>query len=728
MTVFCTKNKDIEIMVWYCRFIYFYFINESLFALARGVSLNKLKEELPSSMQADIWNLELLKIHKDPQIIPVRDPQSLKQEKEFLANPCFLQQINLDIKSLAIFTAQKDLNIAQAIKSCDKDILTMGRQLEATIEIISGSEIHAHALKNSLLSIFTKGYQGFVVVCSQVCINIVLTLAYNLGFGSEIYFWFTLGHPANVDALRYPKNSLAVTFFRENPRGNQTRAAGCTFASNKVNCSSKLLAKSPLFQFSMANSHGHWFPVAKTVLGKINFLKKSVSKSIRTPEFEKKPYLDVTTVFNEYITTLSFTLDHNTLKCRNGILCWTRSNRESHKEPTCCYGYVPEILLLLERDLGIEFIINEVDDGKYGGVVNGTWNGLIGEVLRGRAGMAADIISINRARYEVVDYTDSLGASETILVANTQRHPLPFLNPQMFSAISQNLRLCLGILTVLVGVLLYGIERMKYFHGSYVACRDFVLYAVGLLFQRDMGGRDPRYFGSRTIGISFAVGTMVVMTTYTALLAARNINVAKVLPVTGFDDLKVTQPTYEFKFGTYRDSALSYTFEDHPKPTWRHVGKFMHALNHDSSGEGFEALRNGKVQAIITMDTFLKKEWRASRSCNVQKAGKAFMTVEWAFVLPKDSQWNQPISALFREYKESDKLTKIEKLWLTGKCTDQERDASYGAEQFGIRYLSGACSMLVVGLLLSIVILILECFLRRYFIRRHWVDSYSLNH
>ena len=246
------------------------------------------------------------------------------------------------------------------------------------------------------------------------------------------------------------------------------------------------------------------------------------------------------------------------------------------------------------------------------------------------------------------------------------------------------------------------------------------MFTLGLLFQRDIGGSNPRHIGSRTIGISVAVGMMVIITAYTAVLTARNINVAKVLPVSGFYDPKITQPTHNFKFGTVKDSSLSYSFQNHTNNSWRKVGKFMLPYNYENDHEGFVRLSKGEVQAIVTGDNELKHEWRQYGGCRFQKAGKAFREQEWAFALPKGSQWTQQISALIRKYKDSGLLEDIQQRWLTGECSENAID---GAEQFGIRYLSGASSMLFVGFVLSLFIFILE-----YLTKRRKIYSYALPH
>ncbi|PIO53784.1 hypothetical protein TELCIR_24868, partial [Teladorsagia circumcincta] len=62
------------------------------------------------------------------------------------------------------------------------------------------------------------------------------------------------------------------------------------------------------------------------------------------------------------------------------------------------------------------YAIHAVADGKYGNDVygNGSWDGMIGEILRGDAEMAVAPLTVNFRRSEVVSFTKpflSLGIS-----------------------------------------------------------------------------------------------------------------------------------------------------------------------------------------------------------------------------------------------------------------------------------------------------------------------------
>ena len=48
------------------------------------------------------------------------------------------------------------------------------------------------------------------------------------------------------------------------------------------------------------------------------------------------------------------------------------------------------------------------EDRLWGAEINGSWNGLIGEVASGKADMAAQCLSVTESRHSVVDFTEQI--------------------------------------------------------------------------------------------------------------------------------------------------------------------------------------------------------------------------------------------------------------------------------------------------------------------------------
>lgn len=70
-------------------------------------------------------------------------------------------------------------------------------------------------------------------------------------------------------------------------------------------------------------------------------------------------------------------------------------------------GILADLVEELATDLGFSYNIQQAADSKYGTVSNsdGSWSGMVGEVMRGEADIAAADLTITSAREAVVDFT-----------------------------------------------------------------------------------------------------------------------------------------------------------------------------------------------------------------------------------------------------------------------------------------------------------------------------------
>ena len=79
---------------------------------------------------------------------------------------------------------------------------------------------------------------------------------------------------------------------------------------------------------------------------------------------------------------------------------------ESCEGNACFKGYAIDLLKELSKILGFEYRIKLSDDRRYGSKsINGTWNGMIGEVADGRADLAVADLTITSKREEAVDFS-----------------------------------------------------------------------------------------------------------------------------------------------------------------------------------------------------------------------------------------------------------------------------------------------------------------------------------
>ena len=284
-----------------------------------------------------------------------------------------------------------------------------------------------------------------------------------------------------------------------------------------------------------------WIKVADVSADSIHFDKSTSYMLASIVRGIAKQTLKAAIVFEDpIIFKVPHAYDFPTSTCQVGKLCWHRpdANRSS-LHPTCCSGFMVDLALHIEADLNTEIYIYEVEDGNFGGRVNGTWNGLIGDVVQGKADVTFNPLVMSQIRSKVIKFIDPLWANNVVLVTIAQHHLPSLWNTLAYKPLSLNLWLTTFGLMLFMSAILIFLNRITGTLKVY-SWKSSITYLAGLLFQRDIGGDNPSGFSSRLVSIIFAIATMVIMTTYTAVLTVGKIQGEHRHTITGFDDPKVS--------------------------------------------------------------------------------------------------------------------------------------------------------------------------------------------
>ncbi|KAG8126905.1 hypothetical protein E2320_021965 [Naja naja] len=192
----------------------------------------------------------------------------------------------------------------------------------------------------------------------------------------------------------------------------------------------------------------------------------------------------------------------------------------------CCYGYCIDLLEKLAEDVPFDFDLYIVGDGKYGAWKNGRWTGLVGDLLSGTAHMAVTSFSINSARSQVIDFTSPFFSTSLGILVRIRDTASPIgafmwpLHWTMWVGIFVALHMTALFLTLYewkspYGMTPHGRNRMKIF--SYSSALN-LCYAI--LFGRTVSSKTPKCWTGRFLMNLWAIFCLLVLSSYTANLAA----------------------------------------------------------------------------------------------------------------------------------------------------------------------------------------------------------------
>lgn len=275
-----------------------------------------------------------------------------------------------------------------------------------------------------------------------------------------------------------------------------------------------------------------------------------------------------------------------------GVLCRVATDHEAtdadigqaHKNGSlyqCCSGFCIDLLEKFAEELGFTYELVRVEDGRWGTLDHGKWNGLIHELVNRKTDMVLTSLMINAEREAVVDF--SVPFMETGLAIVVAKRtgiisPTAFLEP--FDTASWMLVGIVAIQAATFMIFLFEWLSPSGFNMKFSIPKDsdqphkFSLFRTywlvwAVLFQAAVHVDSPRGFTSRFMTNVWAMFAVVFLAIYTANLAAFMITREEFHEFTGLDDTRLSRPYSHkpsIKFGTipwsHTDSTIAKYFQE----------------------------------------------------------------------------------------------------------------------------------------------------------------------
>uniref|UniRef100_H3CII8 Glutamate receptor n=1 Tax=Tetraodon nigroviridis TaxID=99883 RepID=H3CII8_TETNG len=382
-------------------------------------------------------------------------------------------------------------------------------------------------------------------------------------------------------------------------------------------------------------------------------------------------------------------------------------------------GFCVDMLRELADILKFSFKIKLVDDGLYGAPEpNGSWTGMVGELINRKADLAVAGFTITSEREKVIDFSKpfmTLGISILYRV-HLGRKPgyFSFLDP-----FSPAVWLFMLLAYLAVSCVLFLAARLSPYewynpHPCLRERRDILenQYTLGNSLWFPVGGFMqqgseimPRALSTRCVSGVWWAFTLIIISSYTANLAAFLTVQRMEAPIESPDDLA---DQTNIQYGTIHGGSTMTFFMNSRYQTYQRMWTYMYSKQPSvfvkSTEEGIARVLNSRYAFL--MESTMNEYYR-SLNCNLTQIGGLLDTKGYGIGLPLGSPYRHEITLGILQLQESNRLEILKRRWWEGgQCPREEDHRAKGC--LGMENIGGIFVVLICGLIIAVFVAIME--------------------
>uniref|UniRef100_W5L4R2 Glutamate receptor n=1 Tax=Astyanax mexicanus TaxID=7994 RepID=W5L4R2_ASTMX len=349
-------------------------------------------------------------------------------------------------------------------------------------------------------------------------------------------------------------------------------------------------------------------------------------------------------------------------------------------------GFCVDMLRELSDILKFSFRIKLVDDGLYGAPEpNGSWTGMVGELINRKADLAVAGFTITSEREKVIDFSKpfmTLGISILYRV-HIGRKPgyFSFLDP-----FSPAVWLFMLLAYLAVSCVLFLAARLSPYewynpHPCLRERRDLLenQYTLGNSLWFPVGGFMqqgseimPRALSTRCVSGVWWAFTLIIISSYTANLAAFLTVQRMEVPIESADDLA---DQTNIQYGTIHGGSTMTFFMNSRYQTYQRMWNYMYSKQPivfvKSTEEGIARVLNSKYAFLLesTMN-----EYHRRHNCNLTQIGGLLDTKGYGIGMPLGSPFRDEITLGVLQLQENNRLEILKRRWWEGGECPKEED------------------------------------------------------
>ncbi|KAJ8360156.1 hypothetical protein SKAU_G00166810 [Synaphobranchus kaupii] len=397
-------------------------------------------------------------------------------------------------------------------------------------------------------------------------------------------------------------------------------------------------------------------------------------------------------------------------------------------QPKRYKGFSIDVLDALAKVLGFKYEIYQVPDNKYGTQLsNGSWNGMIGELIAKRADLAVSAITITPERENVVDFSKRyMDYSVGILLHKPEEKINIF---SLFAPFDLAVWACIAAAIPVVGVMIFVLKRMQALHSqhppgphqhpsSISTSLHSAIWIVYGAFMQQGGDSVVSSMALRIVMGSWWLFTLIVCSSYTANLAAY-LTVSRMdSAVRTFQDLS---KQIDLGYGTVRDSSVYDYFRakgTNPleqdstfSELWRTISKNNgHEYSVSSPSEGIRRAKKGPY-AFLWDRAVVEYAALTDDDCTFAVTGNSISSKGYGMALQHGSPHRDLFSQKILELQDKGDLDVLKQKWWprSGRChLDAQTSTQPEGRALKLHSFVGVFCILAGGLLLACLVASLE--------------------
>uniref|UniRef100_A0A8C1K9C0 Glutamate receptor n=1 Tax=Cyprinus carpio TaxID=7962 RepID=A0A8C1K9C0_CYPCA len=393
-------------------------------------------------------------------------------------------------------------------------------------------------------------------------------------------------------------------------------------------------------------------------------------------------------------------------------------------------GYCVDLAYEIAKHIGFKYKISIVPDGKYGARDPETkiWNGMVGELVYGKAEIAVAPLTITLVREEVIDFSKpfmSLGIS--IMIKKPQKSKpgvFSFLDP-----LAYEIWMCIVFAYIGVSVVLFLVSRFSPYEWhteepeegtdglpsdqppNEFGIFNSLWFSLGAFMQQ---GCDisPRSLSGRIVGGVWWFFTLIIISSYTANLAAFLTVERMVSPIESAEDLaKQTDIAY----GTLDSGSTKEFFRRSKIAVYEKMWSYMKSAEPTvftkTTAEGVARVRKSKGKYAFLLESTMNEYTEQRKPCDTMKVGGNLDSKGYGVATPKGSQLRTPVNLAVLKLSESGILDKLKNKWWydKGECGPKDSGSKDKSSQaLSLSNVAGVFYILVGGLGLAMLVALIE--------------------